>query len=71
MEGDLHLVAELVNHPLLVAAQLYGTVKLFLDLRERGLRSTSCRVASRMRFPWAIRMSAIRSAKISMSVISR
>ena len=38
VKGDLHLVAELVNHPLFVAAQLHGPVKLFFHLRERGLR---------------------------------
>ena len=38
MEGDLHLVAELVDHPLLVAAQLHGPVKLFFHLRKCGLR---------------------------------
>ena len=38
MEGDLHLVAELMNHPLFVAAQLHGPVKFFFDLRKCGLR---------------------------------
>ena len=37
VKGNLHLVTELMNHPFLITAQLHGTVKLFLDLRESRL----------------------------------
>ena len=37
VEGNLHLVAKLVDYPFLVTAQLHGTVKFFLDLCEGRL----------------------------------
>ena len=38
VKWNLHLVAEFMDHPFLITAQLHGTVKLFLDLREIRLR---------------------------------
>ncbi len=37
VKGNLRLIAELVDYPFLITAQLHGTVKLFLDLRESRL----------------------------------
>ena len=37
VEGNLHLIAELVDQPFLVTAQLHGMVKLFLDLCKSRL----------------------------------
>ena len=37
VKGNLHLVAKLVDYPFLIAAQLHGTVKFFLDLCKSRL----------------------------------
>lgn len=46
VEGNLHLVAKLVDYPFLVTAQLHGTVKLFL-FADLPLVSGGCAASGR------------------------